>query len=71
MKKKKRKETPHQGKGSGSASGENVSAGFKRKWEQVVEPSVDEVRMQAGDNPAENKQKRRKKSHLDAITSVQ
>ena len=51
MKKKKRKETAqssHQGRR------EILSTGSKRKWE--VEPSVDEVGMQAGDNPTENKQ---------------
>jgi len=71
VKKKKPKERPQPVKAS--ASGEKVSAGLKRKLDEVVDHDV-EVRIR---NPIEKKEKRRKKSDsdshrlVDAINDVQ
>ena len=74
MKKKKPKERPQPGEASTS---EKISAGSKRKLEQVVDHDV-EVRIHDdNDSPIEKKLKRRKKSDsdshcvVDAINSVQ
>jgi hypothetical protein len=75
MKKKKPKERPQPGEAS--TSREKISAGSKRKLEQVVDHDV-EVRIH-DDNASqiEKKPKRRKKSDpdshcaVDAINSVQ
>lgn len=86
MKKKKPKEHPQpsrrdETKQLALASEARLSAGSKRKLEEVVdhdmEPSVDNVRIHDGDNPTEKKRKRRKKSDsepqhiVDVITSGQ
>ena len=75
VKKKKPKERPQSGEAS--TSGEKISAGSKRKLEQVVDHDVEVRIYDDNDSPIEKKPKRRKKSDsdshcvVDAINSVQ